>query len=47
VGWTCGTHRGGERCLQSFGWEAGRLVGDHWEEIGVGGRMTLRRTLGR
>jgi hypothetical protein len=21
---TCGTHRGGERCLQGFGWEARR-----------------------
>jgi hypothetical protein len=24
VGRTCGTHGGGERCLQSFGWEAQR-----------------------
>jgi hypothetical protein len=24
VGRTCGTHEGGERCLQSFGWEARR-----------------------
>jgi hypothetical protein len=24
VGWTCGTHGGGERCLQDFGWEARR-----------------------
>jgi len=23
-GWTCGTHGGGERCLQGFGWEARR-----------------------
>jgi hypothetical protein len=22
VGGTCGTHGGGERCLQGFGWEA-------------------------
>jgi hypothetical protein len=22
VGGTCGTHEGGERCLQGFGWEA-------------------------
>jgi len=21
VGWTSGMHRGGERCLQDFGWE--------------------------
>jgi hypothetical protein len=24
VGGTCGTHGGGERCLQGFGWEARR-----------------------
>jgi hypothetical protein len=24
VGGTCGTHGGGERCLQDFGWEARR-----------------------
>jgi hypothetical protein len=24
VGRTCGTHAGGERCLQGFGWEARR-----------------------
>jgi hypothetical protein len=24
VGWTCGTHGGGERCFQGFGWEARR-----------------------
>jgi len=24
VGGTCGTRRGGEGCLQSFGWEARR-----------------------
>jgi hypothetical protein len=24
VGGTCGTHLGGEMCLQGFGWEAGR-----------------------
>jgi hypothetical protein len=22
--WACGTHGGGERCLQGFGWEARR-----------------------
>jgi hypothetical protein len=22
MGGTCGTHGGGERCLQDFGWEA-------------------------
>jgi hypothetical protein len=24
VDWTCGTHGGGERCLQGFGWETRR-----------------------
>jgi hypothetical protein len=24
VGGTCGTHGGGERCLQGFGWETRR-----------------------
>jgi hypothetical protein len=37
VGGTCGTHGGGERCLQGFG----------WEDLGVGGRITLSCTLGR
>jgi hypothetical protein len=41
VGGTCGTHGGGERCLQGFGWEARK------EDLGVGGRITLRWTLGR
>jgi hypothetical protein len=41
VGGTCGTHGGGERCLQDFDWET------HWEELGVGGRITLRWTVGR
>jgi hypothetical protein len=43
VGGTCGTHRVGERCLQDFGSEA-RKVRDHWENPGVGGRITLRWT---
>jgi hypothetical protein len=41
VGETCDTPGGGERCLQDFGWEAGR------EDLGVGERITLRWTLGR
>jgi hypothetical protein len=31
----------GQRCLQGFGWEARK------EDLGVGGRITLRWTLGR
>jgi len=31
VGWTCGTHGGGERCLQGFG--------SDWEDLGVGGQF--------
>jgi hypothetical protein len=42
VGRTCGTQEGGERCLQGFGWEA-----RSWEELDVGGRITLSWTLGR
>jgi hypothetical protein len=41
VGGTYGTHGGGERCLQDFGWEARR------KDLGVGGMITLRWTLGR
>jgi hypothetical protein len=44
VGRTCGTREGGERCLQGFGWE---VLKDHWEDLGVGGRITLSRILGR
>jgi len=28
-------------------WLRGRNVRDHWEDLGVGGRITLRWTLGR
>jgi hypothetical protein len=28
-------------------WLGGPKVGDHWEDLGVGGRITLRWTLGR
>jgi hypothetical protein len=42
----CGTREGGERYLQGF-WLGGPKVGDHWEDVGLGGRITLRLTLGR
>jgi hypothetical protein len=45
VGGTCGTHGGGERCLQGFGFETRRE--ENWEDLGVGGRITLRLTLER
>jgi hypothetical protein len=38
VGGTCGTHGGGEKCLQGFGWEA---------DLGVGGIIKLGWTLER
>jgi hypothetical protein len=46
---TCGTHGGGEGrggVLTGFGL-GGPKAGDHWEDLGVGGRITLRWTLGR
>jgi hypothetical protein len=39
VGETCGTHGEG-RGVYNFGWEVRRLR-DHWEDLGVGGRITL------
>jgi len=38
--------KGGERCLQGFGL-GGPKGRDHWEDLGVDGRITLRWTLGR
>jgi hypothetical protein len=38
VGWTCGTH-GGE-VFRGF-WLGGPRGGDRWEDVGVGGRITL------
>jgi hypothetical protein len=30
------------RCLQAFSWElGGPKTRDHWEDLGVGGRITL------
>jgi hypothetical protein len=45
VGGTCGTHEGGERYLQGFG--EGPKARDHWEDLGVGGKIKLRWILGR
>jgi hypothetical protein len=44
MGGTCGTHEGRERFLQDL---VGRPEGDHWEDLGVGGSITLSWTLGR
>jgi hypothetical protein len=41
MGRTCGIYGGGEKGL---GVPEGR---DHWEDLGVGGRVTLRWTSGR
>jgi hypothetical protein len=45
VGGTCGTHGEG-RVFTGF-WLGGPKRRDHWEDLGVGERMTLRWTLGR
>jgi hypothetical protein len=43
VGGTDGTHGAGERCLTGF-WLGGPRGTNHWEDLGVGGRITLRWT---
>jgi hypothetical protein len=45
VGGTCGTHGGREEVFTGF-WFGGPKVRDHWEDLGVGVRITLRWTLG-
>jgi hypothetical protein len=37
---TCSTHGEGEKCI-GF-WLGGPKVRDHWEDLGVGGMITLR-----
>jgi hypothetical protein len=37
---------GGGKVFAGF-WLGGQKVRDHWEDLGVGGRITLRWTLGR
>jgi hypothetical protein len=46
VGGTCGTHEGGIGVLTEF-WLGDPKVRDNWDDLGVGGRITLRWTLGR
>jgi hypothetical protein len=54
VGETCGTHGEGDRCLQGFGWEAGRPR-RRWEdnikmdlrETGIEGANWIRLTQDR
>jgi hypothetical protein len=45
MGGTCGTH-GGRRDVYRV-WLGGQKVRHHWEDLGVGGRITLNWTLGR
>jgi hypothetical protein len=46
MGWACGVHGGGERCIKHFGW-GGLKGGDHYEDLGIDGRITLRWILGK
>jgi len=39
VGGTRGTHGGGEEVFTGF-WLGDPKVRDHWEDLGVGGRIT-------
>jgi hypothetical protein len=45
VGWTCGTNGARIELFTKF-WLGGPNVRDHWEDLGVGGRITLRWTSG-
>jgi len=40
VGGTCGSHGGGERCLQGFGWEANIKL--DFREIGINGEKWIQ-----
>jgi hypothetical protein len=46
VGETCGTHRGRREVFTVF-WFGSPKVRDHWEDLELGGRITLSWTLGR
>jgi hypothetical protein len=43
MGGTCGTHVGE---VFTWFWLRGPKVRDHWEDLGVGGKIKLRWTLG-
>jgi hypothetical protein len=45
MGGTCGTHERGE-VITGF-WLGGPKARDHWEDLGVDGRMALRWPLER
>jgi hypothetical protein len=40
VGGTCGTHGGEGEVFTGF-WLGGPNIRDHWEDLGIGGRITL------
>jgi hypothetical protein len=40
-------HAGGRGEVLTEFWLGGLKAGDHWEDLGVGGRITLRWILGR
>jgi hypothetical protein len=44
--WAGHVARRGREVFTGF-WLGGPKARDHWEDLGVGGRITLRRTLGR
>jgi hypothetical protein len=46
VGGTCGTHGGMVEMFTGF-WLGGLKGRDHWEDLGIGGRITFSWTLER
>jgi hypothetical protein len=47
VGGTCGMHGGGREEVFTGFWLGSPKVRDHCEDLGIGGSITLRWTLGR